>query len=99
MVPVVLVVEEFPVDPCFRFETRIEIINNPDTRRGRQFTSVALAVDALRIHFVGMVQGRREGLCGNGTVTKRPRRLPCGRIDGVEAVRSHENAIAATTSR
>ena len=56
---------------------------------------MALAVDTLRIHFIGMVQGRRKGLCGNDAVTKR---LSCGRIDGVEAVRSHENAIAATTS-
>ena len=60
VVPVVLVVQELPVDPRLRFETAIEVIHNPDTRGRRQFTSVVLAVDALRIHFVGMVERRRE---------------------------------------
>ena len=52
----------------------------------------------------GIAVAMHEVLCGNDTVTKRPRlshaarRLSCGRIDGVEAVRSHEDAIAATTS-
>ena len=38
-------------------------------------------------------------LCGNDAVTSHEaRRLSCGRIDGVEAVRHRVDAIAATTS-
>ena len=43
-------------------------------------------------------------LCGNGTVAKRPRLSheargrSGGRVDDVEAVQSHEDAIASTTS-
>ena len=55
VVPVVLVVQKFPVDPRLWFETAIEVIYDADTRRGRQLTSVALAVDALRVDLVGMV--------------------------------------------
>jgi len=60
VVPVVLVVQELPVDPCFRFQARIKIIYYTNARGRRQLAGVALAVHTFGIHFVGMVQGRRE---------------------------------------
>ena len=56
VVPILFVIQILAIYPRFRLQTRVKIIHNPDTGRRRQLARVVLAVDALRIHFVGMVQ-------------------------------------------